>query len=112
MMNMSAFNTSGKYVKDRNSIKCNFCLAKVHLKCKYLNYVDSQYIRVSNKTWHCYNFNKDLFLFTTVNKFKLYSLFSDRSYCNSDSNESRLTLKTPKNLSHLFNKFNSFSCEY
>ena len=31
----------GKSVKDRNSIKCNLSLTKVHLKCNYLNYVDS-----------------------------------------------------------------------
>ena len=61
------------------------------------------------KTWNWYNCNKDLFPFTTINNFKLYSLFSDRFYCNSDSNESCLTLKPPKNLSHLFNEFNSLS---
>ena len=110
-MDMSACNTCGKSVKDRNSIKCNLCLIKVHLKCNYLNYVDSQYIKFSNKTWHCYSFSKDLFPFTTINNFKLYSLFSNRFYCNSDSNESSLTLKPPKSLSHLFNEFNSFSSD-
>ena len=102
-MDMSACNTCGKSVKDRNSIKCNLCLTKVHLQCNYLNYVDSQ--------WHYYNCSKDLFPFTTINNFKLYSLFSDRFYCNSDSNESCLSLKPPKNLSHLFNEFNSFSSD-
>ena len=110
-MDMSACNTCGKSVKDRNSIKCNLCLTKIHLKCNYLNYVDSQYIKFSNKTWHCYNCSKDLFPFTTINNFKLYSLLSDRFYCNSDSNESCLSLKPPKNLSHLFNEFNSFSSD-
>ena len=38
-------------------------------------------------------------------------MFSDRFYCNSDSNESCLSLKPPKNLSHLFNEFNSFSSD-
>ena len=38
---------------DRNSIKCNLYLTKVHLKCNYLNHVDSQYTKFSNKTWHC-----------------------------------------------------------
>ena len=85
------------------------CLPKVHLKCNYLKYVDSQYITFSNKTWHCYNCRKDLFSFTTINNFKLYSLFSDRFYCNSDSNESCLSLKPPKNLSYLFNEFDPFS---
>ena len=95
-----------------NSIKCNLCLTKVHLKCNYLNYVNSQYIKFSNKIWHCYNCSKDLFPFTTVkNNFKLYSLLSDRFYCNSDSNESCLTLKPSKNLSHLFNESNSFSSD-
>ena len=110
-MDMSACNTCGKSVKNRNSIKCNLCLTKVHLKCNYLNYVDSQYIKFSNKTWHCYNCSKDLFPFTTINNFRLYSLFSDRFSCNSDSNESCLTLKPPKNLSHFFNEFNSFSSD-
>ena len=108
---MSACNTYGKLVKDRNSIKCNLCLTKVHLKYNYLNYADSQYIKFSNKTWHCYSFSKDLFPFTTINSFKLYSLLSARFYCNSDSNESCLTLKPPKNLSHLFNEFNFFSSD-
>ena len=107
-MDMSACNTCGKSVKDRNSIKCNLCLTKVHLKCSYLNHVDSQYIKFSNKTWHCYYCSKDLFPSTTINNFKLYSLFSDRFYCDSDSNESCLSLKAPKNLSHLFNEFNCF----
>ena len=97
-MDMSACNTYGKSVKDRNSIKCNLRLTKVHL-----NYVDSQYIKFSNKTWHCDNRNKDFFPFTTINNFKLYSLLSDSFYCNSDSNESCLTLKPPKKLSHIFN---------
>ena len=110
-MDMSACNTCGKSVIDRNSIKCNLCLTKVHLKCNYLNYVDSQYVKFSNKTWHCYNCSKDLFSFTTINNFKLYSLFSGRFYCNINSNESCLSLKSPKNLSHLFNEFNSFSSD-
>ena len=61
-----------------------FCLTKVHLKCKFLNYVDSQYINFSNKTWYCYNCNKDLLPITTINNFKLYSMLCDRFYCNSD----------------------------
>ena len=108
IMDMSA---CGKCVKDRNSIKCNLILTKVHLKCNYLNYVNCQYIKFSNKTWHCYNCFKNLFPFTTINNFKLCFLLSDIFYCNSDSNESCLTLKPPKNLSHLFNKFNSFSSD-
>ena len=36
IMEMSACNTCGKSVKERNSIKCNLCLTKVHLKCNYL----------------------------------------------------------------------------
>ena len=110
-MDMSARNTCGKSVKDRNFIKCNLCLSKVHLQCNYLNYVDFQYIKFSNKTWYCYNCSKDLFPFTTINNFKRYSLLSDRFYCDSDSNESCLILKPSKNLSHLFNEFNSFSSD-
>ena len=111
IMDMWACNTYGKSVKDRNSIKCNLCQIKVNLKCNYLNYVDSHYIKFSSKTWHCYNFNKDLFPFTAINNFKLYSLLSDRFYCSNDLNESCLTLKLPKNLSHLFNECNSFSSD-
>ena len=107
-MDMSVCKTCGKSVKDRNTIKCNLCLTKLHLKCNYLNYVDCQNIHFSNKTWHCYNCNGDLFPFTTINNFKLYSLLSDRFHCNSDSNESCLKLKPRKNLSYLFNEFNSF----
>ena len=110
-MGMSARNTRVKSVKDRNSIKCNLCLKKVHLKYNYLHYVDFQYITFSNKTWHCNNFNKDLLPFTIINNFKLYSLLSDIFYCNSDSDETCFTLKSSKNLSHLFNEFNSFSSD-
>ena len=49
-----------------------------------------------------------MFPFTAINNFKLYPLISDRIYCNSDSNELCLELKTPKNLSHLFIEFDSF----
>ena len=111
IMDMSPCNTCGKSVKGRNSIKCNISLKKINLKCKYLNYVDFQYIKLSNKTGHCYNCSKDLFPFTTINYFILYSLLSSRFYCNSDSNESCLTLKPPNNLSHLFNEFNSLSSD-
>ena len=107
-MSMSACNTCGKSVKDRNSIKCNFCLTKVHLKCYYLNYDESQYIKFLNKTCQCYNYSKDLFTFKTINNFKLYSLLSDKNYYNSDSSESLLVLKPPKSFWHLFNEFNSF----
>ena len=100
--------THAENLLQRNSIKCNLCLTKVHLKCNYLNDVDSQHIRFSKKTWHCCNCSKDLFPFRTINNFKLYSLLSDRFYCDSDSNKSCLTLKPPKNLSHVFNEFNSF----
>ena len=110
-MDISACNTCKKSFKDRNSIKCNLCLTKVHLKCNYLNYVDSQYIKFSNKTWHCYNCSKDLFPFTTINNFKFCFLLSHRFYCNSNSNESCLTLKPLKSLSHLFIEFNSFSSD-
>ena len=111
IMDMLPCNTCGRSVKDRNSIKCNICLKKVNPKCKYLNYVDFQYIKLSNKTGHCYNCSKDLFPFATINYFILYSLLSSRFYCNSDSNESCLKSKPPNNLSHLFNEFNSFSSD-
>ena len=110
-MDMSACNTCGKSVKDRNFIKCNLCLTKVHLKWNFLNYVDSQYVKFSNKTWQCYNCNKDLFPFTSINNFKLCSLLSDRFYCKSDSNKSCFTLKPPKSLLHLFNEYTFFSSD-
>ena len=78
----------------------------------YLNYVDSQHIKFSNKTCHGYNCSKYLFPFTTINKFKLYPLLSDISSCNSDSNESCLALKSSNNLSHLSSEFNFFSSDF
>ena len=71
------------------------CQTKVHLKCNYLSYVDSQYIKISNKTWHCYNCSRNLFSFAT-NNFMHYPLVSDRNYCDKDSTDSCLALK-PKN---------------
>ena len=44
-----------KSVKDRYSIKCNLCQVKLHLKCNYVNYVESQRFKLSNKAWYCYN---------------------------------------------------------
>ena len=112
IMDMSAYITCEKSVKDRNSIKCNLCPAKVHLMyVNYLNLIDFQYIKFSNKIWHCYNCNKDFFSFAKINNFTLYSLLIDRFCCNSDSNESSLTLKPPNNLQHLFNEFNSLSSD-
>ena len=102
-MNMSACSTCGKSVKDISSIKSNLCLIKVHLKCNCLNYVDSQYIMFSNKTWHCFNCSTDLLPFTIINNFKLSPLLSDKIYCQGDSHESCLALKPPKNLSNLMN---------
>ena len=78
----------------------------------YLNYVDSQHIKFSNKTCRGYNCSKYLFPFTTINKFKLYPLLSDISSCNSDSNESCLALKSSNNLSHLSSEFNFFSSDF
>ena len=49
--------------------------------------------------------------FTIINNFKLYSLLIEKLFCDSDSNESSLTLKPPKNLSDLPNEFNSFSTD-
>ena len=54
-------NTCGKSVKDQNSIQCNLCQTKVGLKSIYLNYVNSQNIKFSNKTWYCYNCSKKVF---------------------------------------------------
>ena len=47
---------------------------KVHLKCNYQSHADFQYIKFSNKIWHCYKFNKDFFQLTKTNNVKLYSL--------------------------------------
>ena len=87
-------------------------LASIALKswtCQLVTHVEN--LLEKTETWHCSNCNKNLFSFTTTNNFKLYSLLSDRFYCNSDSNKSCLTLKPPKNLLHLSNEFNYFSTD-
>ena len=43
--------------------------------------------------------------------FVLYPLISSNNYRNNDSYDSCLALKPPKNLSRLFNEFNTFSCD-
>ena len=100
--------TCGKSVKDRNSIKCKPCQTKEHLKCTYLNYVDSQFIKFSNKTWNCYNCSKTLLPFTTINNYMLYQLLCDKNYCNNDSNDSCLSLKSPKILPTLISDLIKF----
>ena len=46
--------------------------------------------------------------FTQLNNYKLFSLCSDQSFCNTDSNENCLVLNPLKILSHLFHEFNDF----
>ena len=96
IMDKWTVNACGKSVQHRNSIKCKLCLTKAYLKCKYLNYVDSQYIQFSNKTWHCCNCSKDLFPFTAINNLKLYFLLREIFYFNSDSIWIVLNSKTTK----------------
>ena len=103
-------NASGKSGKYRNSVKCDLCQTTVHLKCAYLNYVDSQYIVFSNKTWHCYNCSKKLFPFTTLNNYMLYPLLIDKNYCNNDPNGSCLALKNIQRIC-LCSEFNHFSSD-
>ena len=84
---------------------------KVYLKCNYLNYKEYRYVKYSNKEWWCIWSVKccnNLFPFAQLNNYKLFSLSSDQSFCNTDSNENCLVLNPPKNLSHLFNEFNNF----
>ena len=49
IMGISSYNACGTSVDYRNSIKCKLCLTNVHVKWNCLNYVDSQYIKFSNK---------------------------------------------------------------
>ena len=103
----SSCNLCEKSVGDRNSITCNLCHSKVYLKCRHRNYVDSQYIKYSDKEWWCIKCCISLSSLTQLNNYKLSGLFSDHSFCNTDSNENCLVLNPPKNLSHLFNEFNN-----
>ena len=107
---MAPFKTCEKSGKDRNAIKCDFSLTEVHLRCNYLNYVDSQYIKFSSKTWDCFNCSK-LIPFHIISNFKLYPLLSVKIYCDNNLNESCLALKRKQNLSYLFNDFNNFSSD-
>ena len=50
----------------------------------------------------------NLFPFTQLNNYKLFSLFCDKSFSDTNSNVNCLILNPPKNLQHLFNEFNSF----
>ena len=40
-----------------------------------------------------------------------YTLLSNKNYCDNKSNDLCLALKPQKNLSYLFNKFNTFSSD-
>ena len=50
----------------------------------------------------------NLFPFTQLNNYELFSLFCDKSFSDTDSNVNCLIVKPPKNLQHLCNEFNSF----
>ena len=104
----SICNTFQKSVRDKNSVTYNFCHSKVHLKCNYLNYVDFQYVKYSTKEWWCIKCYSNLFPFTQLYNYKLFSLFRDQSFCNTDFNENCLVLNPSKNLPHLFNELYNF----
>ena len=83
---MPSCNTCEKPAKERNSIICNFSFSKIYLRCNYLNYVDSQYIKYSNTEWWPKKYCNCLFLFY-INNHKLFSLFSDQAFCSTESAE-------------------------
>ena len=72
-------------------------MTKVYLKYNYLNNVDSQCIKFSNKALHRYNCSKDLLPSTAIKN------LIPGIYRNCDSDVSCLALKPPKDLSHLMN---------
>ena len=88
----------------------------VHLKCNNLNVVDAEIIKNtgSDRFWICMFCSNNLFPFATLNDHKLYQTFSQSNNhysgsSNSYSTNTCSTLKSPKNLSDLFNGFNDFS---
>ena len=97
----SSCNTCEKSFNKRNSIVCKFCHSKVHLKYNYLNYVESQYLKYSNKEWQCIECCNNLFTFTQKNNYKQFGLFSGQSFCNKDSNQNCLVLKTHPKMCHV-----------
>ena len=99
-------NICKKSVNDRNSIICTYCHSHTHLKCNSLNYVDAQLLRNAssfNNLWSCQSCNQKIFPFTSINNYKLSSLFSEKPYC--ETKESSLILKPPSNLKKLFSEF-------
>ena len=84
-------------------------------KCNYLNYVESQNIKLFTREWLCIKFWDNIFPFTQLNNYKLFSLFSGQYFCNTDSNENCLVLLLlspptlmKKKMLHLFNEVNNF----
>ena len=61
-------------------------------KCNYLNYVESQNIKLFTREWLCIKCWDNIFPFTQLNNYKLFSLFSGQYFCNTDSNENCLVL--------------------
>ena len=111
-------NTWNKSVSCRNLIECSLCLTMVYWKFNNLNVVDAVIIKNTSSVrfWKCLLFYNNLFLFTTINEHKPYqnSCQSNTHYSGSSGSYSTntcSTLKPPKNLSKLFNEFNTFSSE-
>ena len=68
-------------------------------------------IKNSNYPWSCIKCCKQIFPFTDINNYKLSSVFSDKTYCDLETEESSLILKPPSNLKSLLNEFNNFTPE-
>ena len=98
-----------KPVSSKNSIKCNLCKSVVHFKCNFLNSIEGAIILKENNFWHCHTCSKNLFPFNDLNdnKFNLVN----HNNIKFSSNDNKLNLHLPQNLTSLFNHFNDVSSE-
>ena len=109
-----------------NAILCDLCQTWVHIECNHLNCIDYKYLQSFNEPWYCLSCTTMLFQFGNLKNQRFLGLIiittttttttttstTTTNNNNNNSNESKNLnsspiLKTPPDLTILFNQFNN-----
>ena len=97
---------------NENSIYCDKCNLRVHIKCNNQNFLNYQYLNGNDDLWSCLKCNTELFPFGTLNNKTFNEYINSSNIQNKgmdQDNSCNLVLKPPPNLKSLFNQFNNSS---